>query len=151
MNALGLTAFLGIALATASCFGFGEPSRDEVARISSPSGQLDAVVIETNGGATTSFGYEVHIVPEGTVASKATEVASLYGAVRNEQAYGVNVRWRRSDLLAVEYLRAKDASLRRPRVSVNGRDVQVVLAGSIADPEAPSGGMLYNLERGAKR
>jgi hypothetical protein len=54
-------------------------------------------------------------------------------------------------LLAVEYLRAKDASLRRPRVSVNGRDVQVVLAGSIADPEAPSGGMLYNLERGAKR
>jgi hypothetical protein len=30
-------------------------SKDEVARVSSPNGQIDAVLVETNGGATTSF------------------------------------------------------------------------------------------------
>jgi hypothetical protein len=35
----------------------GEPSKDEVARNTSPTGKVDAVLLETNGGATTSFGY----------------------------------------------------------------------------------------------
>lgn len=66
-------------------------SRDEVARMSSPDGRLDAIVFETNGGATTSFGYKVEVAKKGS--RSGTEGANLYGAVRNAQAYGVNIRW----------------------------------------------------------
>ena len=37
----------------------GIASEDEVARVTSPDGRVEAVLIETNGGATTSFGYKV--------------------------------------------------------------------------------------------
>ena len=42
---------------------FACSSGDEVARVPAPSAQVDAVLLEWNGGATTSFGYEVFIVP----------------------------------------------------------------------------------------
>ena len=64
--------------------GCGLASRDEVARVGSPDGRVEAVLIETNGGATTSFVYEVHVVPKGWPASN--EVAWLYGAGRSEHA-----------------------------------------------------------------
>ncbi len=44
-----------LGLASIACLSTGQP-RDEVARVASPSGKVDAVVVETNGGATTSFG-----------------------------------------------------------------------------------------------
>jgi hypothetical protein len=53
-------SFLPIALALLA--GCSLVSRDEVARVASPDGRVEAVLIETNGGATTSFGYEVHVV-----------------------------------------------------------------------------------------
>ncbi|MBL8397465.1 MAG: hypothetical protein JNL84_04855 [Candidatus Accumulibacter sp.] len=58
----GLVSFaVGTVLLLAWFFSglIGEPSKDEVARVVSPSGNIDAVLFETNGGATTSFGYEV--------------------------------------------------------------------------------------------
>ena len=48
-------SFLPIVLALLA--GCGLVSRDEVARVASPYGGVEAVLIETNGGATTSFGY----------------------------------------------------------------------------------------------
>jgi hypothetical protein len=54
-------------------------SRDEVARASSSAGDLDAVLVETNGGATTSFGYFVYVVPHDGKPSEGTEVATLGG------------------------------------------------------------------------
>lgn len=68
----------------------GEPSKDEVARVVSPSGKVDAVLVEINGGATTSFGYEVYVVERGAQPSGSPTV-SLYGAVRNQHAYGANL------------------------------------------------------------
>ena len=124
------------------------PSEDEVARVASPDGKLEAVLVETNGGATTSFGYEVHVVeragkPDGSPA------ASLYGAVRSGSAYGANLRWERSDLLAVEFLNAKSSNLEVPSVSLGGRIVSIAMRPGVADLTAPAGGMLYNL-RGRK-
>jgi len=72
------------------------PSRDQVSRVASPSGDFVATVIEINGGATTSFGCEVRIARKG-FNFEGTEVASLYGAVRNDRAYGVNLRWCRTE------------------------------------------------------
>src|SRR6185312_10170544 len=82
-------------------------SHDEVKRISSPDGKTDAVVIEENGGATTSFNYLVEVGPK---SSRHLEKAvSVYGATRNSNAYGVNLRWTDNSNLSVEYLDAKRA------------------------------------------
>ena len=119
------------------------PSRDVVVRLASPSGDLVATVIEINGGATTSFGYEVRVARSG-LSLGGNEVASLYGAVRSESAYGVNLRWASDDVLHIEYLEARSAHLVSP--GFLALEVQVVLAAGIPDPLAPSGGMLYNLQ-----
>ena len=109
---------------------------------------LQAVLVEVNGGATTSFGYEVSIVPSGSQETGQPAVR-LYGAVRNDQAYGANLRWASASQLNVEFMQARDAKLELPALTVSGRRVSLALQSGITDPNAPPGGMLYNL-RGAK-
>jgi hypothetical protein len=121
-------------------------SHDEVSRVSSSAGDLDAVLIETNGGATTSFGYLVYVVPHGARPSQGAEGAMLYGAVRNDQAYGANLKWEGSQL-TVEYRDARQVALRRPTVVIGSDTVTIVLRSGVTDSVAPAGGMLYNLER----
>jgi hypothetical protein len=120
-------------------------SRDEVARVASPGGQAEAVLVETNGGAITSFGYEVHVVERG--GSPDNEVAWLYGAVRNANAYGANRKWVGEKALVVEYLEARDQALRQPSLKLAGKEIEVSLRSGVVDPAAPAGGMAYNLER----
>ncbi len=132
-----------------ACLSFGA-SHDEVSRIPSSAGDLDAVLVETNGGATTSFGYLVYVVPRGTKSSKAAEVAMLYEAVRNDQAYGANLKWEERSQLAVEYQHARQVELRRSTVAIGSDTVTIVLRGGVTDSSAPAGGMLYNLERTRK-
>jgi hypothetical protein len=119
------------------------PSRDEVARIASPSGDLIATVVEINGGATTSFDYEVRIARTG-LSLGSSKVASLYGAVRSESAYGVNLRWASNNILHIEYLDAQSAHLVPP--GFLAPTVQIIFMPGVSDPLAPSGGMLYNLQ-----
>jgi hypothetical protein len=134
---------LGVALLLLLSVFFG-PRGDEVARVTSPAGDIDAVLIETNGGATTSFGYEVVVVGRGRLPKKKP-VAYLYGAVRSENAYGLNMRWPEPDLLVIEYMRAKNAVLKKDVVSVRGKLIRVTIRSGVVDPAAPSGGMLFNL------
>lgn len=122
----------------------GEPSKDEVARVVSPSGKVDAVLIETNGGATTSFGYEVYVV-EHDARPSGSPAVSLYSAVRNPHAYGANLVWLSPDSLAVEYLSAKSAKLDTHTQSVGTQAIYVALREGVTDNVAPPGGMLYNL------
>ncbi|MGB2715425.1 MAG: hypothetical protein WBC51_14685 [Vicinamibacterales bacterium] len=141
-------SFLPIALALLA--GCDLVSRDEVARVASPDGRVEAVLVETNGGATTSFGYEVHVVEKGRPVGD--RVAWLYGAGRNAQAYGANLKWTGENEIVIEYLEARDQTLERKTVSVAGRVIKVSLRSGVNDPTAPAGGMLYNLEltRGGK-
>ncbi len=122
----------------------GEPSKDEVARVVSPSGKVYAVLFETNVGATTSFGYEVYVVEHGAKPLGSPAV-SLYGAVRNQHAYGVNLAWTSPDSLAVEYLSAKSAKLNTYTQYVGTQAIHFALRDGVTDIAAPSGGMLYNL------
>jgi hypothetical protein len=124
----------------------GPVARDEVSRVADPAGNVDAVLVETNGGATTSFGYLVYVVPRGGAIEEGAEAASLYAAVRSSNAYGVNLRWLSASELAVEFLSARQAHVPRPSVVVAGREVVVLLVDGVADPTAPPGGMLYNLQ-----
>jgi len=128
----------------------GEWSFDEVARESSPNEKVDAVLVETNGGATTSFGYRIFIVPKDEKIEEDIEeskVATLYGAVRNESAYGVNLKWYSENELVIEYLRAKNEQILKPKITIETVDISVKLKNGIKDYKAPAGGMLYNLEK----
>jgi hypothetical protein len=138
-------------VALAACFSGSGHGWDEVARLRAPGGGADAVLIETNGGATTSFGYRVYVVPPGAAVPRetraaASEAARLYGATRNAQAYGATLRWVAADTLAVEYQAARHDTLLHPAVMLAGRAVQIVLRPGVADLGAPPGGMLYNLQ-----
>ena len=137
-----------LAAAAIGCDGGGW-SWDEVSRVRSPDGSRDAVLIERNGGATTSFGYEVFVVPHDAPVHEGAPgtVASLYAATRNAQAYGVNLRWLPGDTLAVEYLRAREALTHAPALSRRQDGLRVVLRAGVEDPSAPSGGMQHNRER----
>lgn len=122
-------------------------SREQVLQVSSPDGRLVATLFETNGGATTSFGYDVELGPKA--GSSRTQVAQIYGATRNEQAYGVNLKWTGDNILNIECLKLKGAPKVHSLVRLNGRTIQVILRTGVEDQLAPPGGMGYNLHRGA--
>jgi hypothetical protein len=124
--------------------GCGLVSRNEVARVASPDRHVEAVMIETNGGTTTSFGYEIYVVESGRPPREP--IAWLYGAARNSQAYGANLKWTNGNDLVIEYREAREETLKRTAVSVGGRTIKVSLRSGVNDPTAPPGGMLYNLQ-----
>jgi hypothetical protein len=128
---------LGLGLLMCGCL-----SRDEVVRVTSPDGRIDAIVFETDCGATCSFGYEIRLAPKGR--RDGEEVATLDSALRSEQAYGVNLKWLDADKLSVEYLRAQHSILLRKAVDIAGQNVKVSLHEGVNDPQAPAGGMRYN-------
>jgi hypothetical protein len=103
------------------------------------------VLVEKNAGATTSFGYEVHLVARGKSPSARNAVAWFYRATRNKGAYGANLVWRNPTLLVVEFMKAEEAKLESPFVEIDGTKVWIALQDGLTDSSAPSGGMLYNL------
>jgi hypothetical protein len=126
---------------------FGEWTFDEVARVHNRDANVDAGLVETNGGGTTSFGYEVFVLPAGQKPKRSDHaVVSLYGAGRNEDGYGANLRWTSDDTLVVEYLDAQHADWLNGSLGVNGRVIKIVMKAGVNDPTAPSGGMLYNIK-----
>ncbi len=122
----------------------GEPSKDEVARAVSPTGKVDAVLFETNGGATTSFGYEIYLVEHGAQPAGSPAI-SLYGAVRNEHAYGANLKWASPDSVAVEFLNAKSVKIKQQTQTIGTQAIHLTVHEGVTDNSAPPGGMLYNL------
>ena len=134
-----LSTLLGSCLAACS-------SHDPVARSTSPDGAIDAIVVESNSGATTSFSYDVCLAPHGASCTAASSLVQLYGATRSDQAYGVNVRWANASLIKVEYLEAQRVKVLHPTTAILDRTVTVALQPGIIDPSAPPGGMLYNLQ-----
>lgn len=113
----------------------------EVARVRSPDGTLDAIVVEIDGGGTVSYRYDLRIVSRGQTPAAGVSVGSLYGALRNEDAYGVNPKWQDSGVLFFEYWKAKTATLDNPMVQLSGRAVKCVLKGDVLDTSAPRGNM----------
>lgn len=145
------SSWLTLVLVLGGCISGNGQRGDEVARVRAPDGRADAVLMETNGGATTSFGYRVYVVAPGAAVpqpapDEPSEAARLYGAIRNTHAYGANLHWVGADMLAVEYQQAQFDTLLHPAVTVAQRTVQIVLRPGVTDPSAPHGGMLYNLQ-----
>jgi hypothetical protein len=122
-------------------------SRDEVARVWSPTGQVSAALFEENGGATTSFRYEVELGSKD--GSERKVVARLYGATRNAGAYGANLRWENNTTLVIECLKTKAPATISSPINIGGQNVTSILHMGIVDKEAPAGGMEFNLRRAA--
>ena len=140
------TLFIGavLLLAWLSSGLVGEPSKDEVARVVSPTGKVDAVLFETNGGATTSFGYEIYVAEHGAQPAGAPAIF-LYGAVRNRHAYGANLKWTSPDSVAVEFLSAESTKIKQQTQSIGTQVIYFTVHEGVTDNAAPPGGMLYNL------
>lgn len=143
---------LALSLAAQSCLNLGKVSWDEVDRVSAPGLGVDAVLIETDGGATTSFGYEVYVVPSGQSVERdgARSVVRLYGSIRSDSAYGVTLRWQDATHLSVEYQEARSIQINDSLVTVGEDTILVIPRAGITDSTAPAGGMLWN-KQGRRR
>lgn len=119
----------------------------EVSRAASPSGRVDAIVIEANTGSQSSSSHDIFIVPSGKEHNAGVHVASLYGATRNPASFGVNLKWNGPEELSIEYLKATAAEIMQERAEIDGERVRVTLREGIEDPQAPAGIMLDNLKR----
>jgi len=117
--------------------------KDEVLSLLSPDKKVEAILFETNGGATTSYGYEVYF--RNIDSGELTQVASFYGATRSNSAYGINLNWVADNNLELEYFKTKSVNLLSSSVYINNKVYGVNLKPNVNDSKAPPGGMLYNL------
>ncbi|WP_156167119.1 hypothetical protein [Sphingomonas sp. Ag1] len=130
-----------IAMILSGCGGlFGQPSREEVAWANSPDRRTHAILLETNGGATTSFGYVVELHPADHQGERPVSAGTLYGATRSECAYGVDLHWLNASTLALRFDSAKKVSV-LPSVNVGGRSIRLVVQAGRQNDAAPCGGM----------
>lgn len=76
-------------------------------------------MVETNGGATTAFGYEIYLVPKGQPwgGDRKALVSNPEGEVRP--------RWEPPSRLFIDYKNARFADLYVTAVDVNGEKVQI--------------------------
>jgi len=76
-------------------------SAREQKRLISPDGIVDAVLLKTDAGATTSFAYSIHIVPKGRAPIRDHE-CFVADHVKN-----LEVSWVQSNLLEISYSQAR--------------------------------------------
>ena len=120
------------ALLLFSCNG---AAREERAWANSPDGRTHAILIETNGGATTAFGYLVELHPSDHQGQKPVRVADFYRVV-SDCDYGLDMRWADANTLV---LRLRSVSQRHVdnSASVGGKAVRVIVQTGVGDPTDP--------------
>jgi hypothetical protein len=95
---------LGVASPYLGYWGFArfiQPAlggHDEVLRLTSPDGVLDAVVMRVNPGAFSSFLYNLYLVPKGTRKIEGIEEPIL----RTVESDAPTVRWEKSHFLTID-------------------------------------------------
>ena len=115
-------------------------SEVDVATVYSPDNKVMAIIEETNGGATTSFGYNIYLKSNSAFGFRR-RAAALYGAIRSECAYGVDVVWRDPNSVEIRYLSAKESPDHSESLLVGTRLIGIELTSGVANPSAPCGGM----------
>jgi hypothetical protein len=74
---------------------------EEIKRISSPDNEVDAVWVQTNGGATTAYGYCLYIVPKGQQFNRA-----LNPRFRANHMVLEDIKWIQPKILEIKYSKA---------------------------------------------
>jgi len=99
-----LAYILGVSSPYVSLWGFKrfvQPKfggHDEVGRLTSPDGVIDAVVMRVNPGAFSSFLYNLYLVPKGTRKIEGVEAPIL----STSGGDAPTVRWDKSHFLTVD-------------------------------------------------
>ena len=99
MRLMRLAGILLVASALGACDVDGE--LEEIERVASPDGVVDAVVIRKNFGATTSYAYQVYVVQTG---AKPEEGKQNFVA---DRANGLTVKWEQTRSLAIVFSEAR--------------------------------------------
>ncbi len=88
---------MSMTLVTLAC---GKAPMQELARITSPDGVVDVVLVETSVGATVATPSEVYVVPKGSKVNGAP-------LLRADHMEHLNVRWKQPRLLEVSYSKGR--------------------------------------------
>jgi len=126
-------------LLLSSCDITGEVSHEERAWAASPDGQTHAILIETNGGATTAYGYLVELHPSDHQGQEPTRVANFY-RVESDCEYGLDMRWKDADTLVLA-VKSADQTHVGASVDVGGKHIRVLVQTKIGDSAEPCRGM----------
>ncbi len=93
---------LTLALASlAFALGACDAETEEVYRVTSPDGVVDAVMLRKNDGATVPYVYEVHVVPKG---EKTDEDFRNFVA---DHVSDLEIAWQAPKLLKISYAEAR--------------------------------------------
>ncbi|MEX1830123.1 hypothetical protein [Luteibacter sp. CQ10] len=136
----GLVLFKTLVIASLTLLA-GCKQSFEAARVTGPDGLLDAVVLESDAGATTGYTYSVCIVVRGKPCVANALVARFDEAARSPSSWGVDVVWQSPKHLEIRYLRAKSAELidlEQPSSSTT----RVTLKAGVDNLAAPHGPMV---------
>ena len=134
----GAAAALTFALLVAACDLNGPPSREQVAWAKSPDGLTHAILIETNGGATTPFGYLVELHPADHQGQAPVRAVRLMSAT-SQCARGVELRWLDPGTLALRYVSASRIDMKHS-VAVGNKTVRIVAQKETRNPAASCDG-----------
>jgi len=92
-----LSGFLSFLVAGTIVLGCDPVAREEITRITSPDFMIDALLVQTDAGATTSFGYEVYFVPRGKQLTKE------HPLFRGNKMEKLKFRWVKPKLFEIQY------------------------------------------------
>ena len=127
------------AVVLSSCSITGDSGREERAWANSPDGQTHAILVETNGGATTAFGYLVELHPSNHQGQKPVRVADFY-RVESGCEYGLNMRWADANTLVLGIGSASQMHVARS-ANVGGKTIRVVVQTGVGETVDPCRGM----------
>jgi len=135
LGVLGMVAFRALWLIAG-----GDPTHDEVVRITSPGEtSLDAVLIEVSGAATVSYNrYAVFVLPKGAGSPEREDepVLNLIGPTGSDFPYGVNLHWQSPTHLRVEYSKIRWGHGHFGTIHVNEQPVQIDVVAGVGTPDA---------------
>ena len=102
-----------------SCLLGGMVEFKEMARSTSPDGAFDAVYVRSNGGATTSFGCHVPVVPHGGGADRNRTVF-----IADKCHEGVEMTWK-GQTLNVGFPGSARVFRKDPAIVIDGARIEI--------------------------
>jgi len=126
-------------LLLSSCDITGGVGHEERAWAASPDGRTHAILIETNGGATTAFGYLVELHPSDHQGQEPIRVADFY-RVESDCEYGLDMRWKDANTLVLG-VKSADQMHVAASADVGGKHIRVIVQTKGGDSAEPCQGM----------
>lgn len=100
------TIILGLLLGV-TVSACAKPTIEEISRAKSPDSKVEAIVERKNAHATTSFVYEIYIVPVGQQIDREKDLI-----LRAERMEGLSARWKEPRFLEIYYTSGRVYSFR---------------------------------------